>query len=220
MVDEAGKLLTVFRSGTPVGLILFDEKSVITSLPARQGVENLEKIVRVLVDQTEPIHSVSRPVRHYTRSYASLVKDAYALEAELLPQGVTKRERSDSFARTLLPFFQRAKSKHLQKVRGLGVFAAFEIVCSLPEPVLAVAITDGQTNLDALYEGAKNAALSGHRVVLVILADSTVHRPTDELPDLQGFGIQIHRINADQLWRTIDAATFEMSRIRRIHAAR
>ena len=220
IVDEAGKVSTVFRSGNPVGLILFDEKFVITSLSARQGVEHLETIVRVLIDQTEPIHNVSRPVRQETRSYASLVKDTYALEAELLPLDVTKREWPDSFARTLLPFFQRAKSKHLRKVRRLGAFAAFEDLCNLPEPVLAVAITDGQTNLDALYEGAKNAALSDHRVVLVILTDSTVHRPPDELTDLREFGIHVHRIRANQLWRTIDAATFEMNRIRRIHAAK
>ncbi len=220
LVAETGKLLTAFQAASPVGLISFDEASVITNIRARQGGENREKIVLALVDSTEPISGISWPAMNNVRSYSNLTKDAHLLEKELIQQSAAKPEWAGSFARTLLPYYQRAKSERLRKIRSQGVFRAFETVCNLPEPVLAVAISDGKTNLDGLYEGAKNAALAGHRVVLAILSDPLERRSADVLSELQGFGIQVFRIIPDQLWRTIDAATLQMSRIRQIHAAR
>lgn len=222
LLNEAGNLLAAIRPASPLGLILYDKRGVIENIEARQGVNSRERILRTLLERAKSTSAPAPLERRAIRPHIDLARETNSLirGSALAPKTRAYWERFSSFASLILPFYQKAESKYFERAKRQGAFKAFESICTFPEPVFVIVISDGKTDLDGLVEGAKNAALAGHRVVLAILADPVKHRPADGFSELQEFGIQIFRTKPDQLLRTISAATLQMSHIRQIRATK
>lgn len=222
LISEAGNLLAAIRPESPVGLILYDEQTVIANVDATVGVENRERILRAILEAAKSTSNKAPQERRAIRPYAELARETDALLKERVFAARTKAdwERFSSFASVVLPFYKRAQSKYFQRLRKQGVFRAFEIICNLPEPVLVIAISDGETNLDGLAEGTKNARTLNHQVVLAILAEPT--KRIEILSDLEAQSVGVLRCRPEELSTAIIAEVIGLnhSRIIPVEAAR
>jgi len=88
------------------------------------------------------------------------------------------------------------------------------MVCSLPEQVLVIAISDGETNSVGLFEGAKKAARSNHRVVVALLTDFAKTLPIETALGTQEFGLRVLECAQKELSQRVYGKVFELSRIR------
>jgi hypothetical protein len=96
------------------------------------------------------------------------------------------------------------------------VFKAFERVCGLSEPVLVFVISNGTVNLDGLYKGARDAAISNHRVVIAILSQFGTHSPIKRLSGLERFGVRISEHAPQQISGVLGVEIPAMSRNRSV----
>ena len=219
LVEEVQNFLEAIRLvSSPVGLILYDEETVIANIEPGLGFENRERILRALLQNTgnEPV--LSTLSRSTIRSLAVLTEDTQSLERELSFREKTKpyHDRSVSFAGRILPFYRMAMSNRLRKLRRQGVFRAFELIGDLSEPVLVVAISNGKTNLDGLYEGAKRSAILKHRVIIAILLSSNEPSSVESFFTLEQARIRTLRCTPDQLWRITSSEIATMGRDRHV----
>jgi hypothetical protein len=127
-------------------------------------------------------------------------------------------ERLSLFANIVLPFYENAESKYFRRLRRQGVFKAFEIICTLPEPVLVIVISDGETNLDGLAEGAQNARTLNHRVVVTIVVEPDQDARDEILSHLRDRGVVILRCSPDGLPRAINDGILKSSLDRTVEA--
>jgi len=118
------------------------------------------------------------------------------------------------FARAILSFYRNATSRYFPRLRKEGVFRAFEAVADLAEPMLVIAISDGRKNLDGLYEGAGNASMLNHQVVVVILADSARKALAERLSDSGPTGTRTLVCSPGELWNAVNAEILERTRTR------
>ena len=213
LLTELAKLLAMVRLPTPIGLILYDERKVITNLQPSLGVESRERVLRMILERTSLTPSEAPPARQAIHSYEDLTKETHALTA-LSSGAKSYRERFNSFSRAVLPFYKRLESTYLERLGKQGAFAAFDMVCSLPESVLVIAISDGKTNSVGLFEGAKKAARSNHRVVMALLADFEETLPIKTALGTQEFGLRVLECAPRELSQRIYAEVLELSRIR------
>jgi uncharacterized protein (DUF58 family) len=215
VTGQVADLLATPRLATnPVGIVLHDDRTVTAYVEPRLGLESRNRIIRILVENTAVAESSFAPST--SQPFAPLAGDMLALERMAAPSGKSRAlmERFNTFAALVLPFYKRAISNRAMKLRAQGIFKAFQIVSDLPEPVLAIAITDGKTNLDGLREGAKHAMMFNHRVVIVLLSH-TVKRPEHKaLSGLMTCGAGIAQCTPDQLWRTVNEEIVAASRMR------
>lgn len=217
-LSELAKLLAIIRSPTPIGLILYDERKAIANVEPSVGVENRERILRTLLEETSLPPIETPPAHQATHSYDDLTRETHALTA-LSSDTKSYRERFNSFSRAILPFYEHLESTYLEKLRKQGVSAAFDIVCNLSQPVLVIAISDGNANSRRLIEGAKKAAKSNHRVIVALLKH--IGEPIKTAPlATQEFGLRVLECAAEELSQTVYLEVLEMSRIRSIVAAR
>jgi uncharacterized protein (DUF58 family) len=217
-LNEAGNLLVAIPPASPVGLILYDRREVVANIEPRQGVNSRERIVRTLLESAKPASARAPLERRAIRSYADLARETRALMRESAFAAKTRGywERLSTFASFILPFYQRAESKYFERLRGQGAFKAFEIICTFLEPVLVIVISHGETNLDGLAEGAKNARRLNHQVVLAILAASEPRKRIEILSNLEGQGLGILRCRPEELPRAINAEILKLSHSRTI----
>jgi uncharacterized protein (DUF58 family) len=215
-LSEAGNLLAAVRPVSPLGLILFDDRRVIVNIEPMQGVNSRERILCTLLERAKTVSAPSLLERPGVRPYADLAREANALTRKSAFAAKTKAycERFSSFASFILPFYERAECKYFERLRRQGVFKAFETICTRPEPVLLIVISDGKTNLDGLAEGAKNARILNYQVVVAVLAEPEQTKRIAILSDLEGQGVGILRCCPEELSRAINAQILELSRSR------
>jgi hypothetical protein len=126
------------------------------------------------------------------------------------------RERLSTFASFILPFYDRAESEYFDRLKGQGAFRAFEIICTLPEPVLVIVISDGENNPDGLAEGAKNARILNHQVILAFLAAHGAIERTSISSVLERQDVAILRCSPKELARAINAEVAKLGHSRTI----
>lgn len=200
----------------PVGLILYDERVVIANIEIGAGLKNRERVLRTLIDQTQHTSVTIRPARETSRPYASLAEETHTIEKQLTVSNRTNplAELSTSFASKLLPFFRKAMSGYLSRLNEKGVFKAFDIVSGVREPSLVVAISGDMASLDGLYEGARYATMSNHRVIIAILGHPDKARLDEWILPSEQAGIRTVSCRPEQLWSLVNAQLLEMSRTR------
>jgi uncharacterized protein (DUF58 family) len=213
LLSELAKLLAMVNLATPIGLILYNERKVIADLQPSLGVERRERILRTLLEQTSLTPSEAPPAYQATRSYDDLTRETHALTA-LSSEPKSYRERFNSFSRAVLPFYKRLESTYLERLGKQGAFAAFDVICNLPEPVLVISISDGETNSVGLFEGARKAARSNHRVVVALLTEFEETSPFKTALDTQEFGLRVLECAPRELSQRVYAEVLELSRIR------
>jgi uncharacterized protein (DUF58 family) len=206
-LSEAGNLLKAIRPASPLGLILYDKRMVIENIEARQGVNGRERILRRLLETRKDTSVPALLEPQAIRPYANLAREADTLIRKSAFAIETKAywETLCSFASFVLPFYRRSESKYFERVRGQGAFKAFQIICSLPEPVLVIVISDGETNPDGLAEGAKKARILNHQVILATLAAPEPTKQIGTSSDLEGHGVRVLRCRPEELSRAINA---------------
>jgi uncharacterized protein (DUF58 family) len=213
VLDGAGNLIAAFRPASPVGLILHDKRKVVENIGAGQGVISRERILRTLLQTMTPTCAPASLKRRAIRSYADLARETNALMKESTFAAKTEGywERFSSFASFLLPFYKRAESNYFERLKRQGAHKAFEIVCTLPEPVLVIVVSDGETNLDGIAEGARNARRLNHQVVLAILSAQAPTERIDMLSDLERQDVGIVRCSPEELSRAVNAVILKLS---------
>jgi uncharacterized protein (DUF58 family) len=218
LLSEAGNLLTSIGPSSPMGLILYDKQRVIANIEARQGMNSRDRILRTLLERAKTASAPAPLERRALRSYVDLARETNALARESAFVAKTKayRERFYSLASFVLPFYRRAESKYFERLRRQGAFKAFEIICTLREPVLVIVISDGETNLDGLVEGAKKARTANHKVVLAVLEVPEQAERIEILSDLEGQGMGVLRCRPEELSRAINAEILKLSHSRTI----
>jgi hypothetical protein len=217
--EVANFLLTPQIVGSIMGLILYDEHSVVVNIEARSGIDNKENMLRALLEVTMHPTSIASRTRQEQRSYASLSNDIRILTRELAfsERLGTLNEQSKKFAQSILPFYEEARSRYNQNVRLQGVFKAFEIVRDLPPPMLIIANTDNAVNLDGLHEGAMYASMSNHQIIIAVLANPEANSMIETLSNLERVGVRVlSNCPLEELWETINNDILAMRRMRSI----
>ena len=201
---------------SPIGLILYDERTVVAKIEPRLGVANRERMLHTLLKRAKHAPVAVSVARETSKPYSGLAAETQTVTRQL--ESVRTEPISEVFAwfaRAVLPFYRNAMSRYLPRLRKEGVFKAFEAVCESTEPMLVLAISDGQKNLDGLSEGAKHASVLNHRVVVVvILADSDRNALTERLSDLEPTGTGTIVCSPGELWYAVNAEILETTRTR------
>jgi len=208
LVGEVGDLLESTRpsAASPVGLVLFDGRHVVVYIEPKSGQMNRDRVLQALVERAI-LAAPAAPLQQETQCpHGVLAREIQTLERESTSVSKTWpfRKRCLTLASRILPFYRTAASRHISKLKKQGAFKAFEIVCRLSERVLVIALSDGETNLSGLCEGASRAKMLGHRVAIAILSP-------DERNVLFGAsepnsaGLRLVRCAPEKLWSAIDA---------------
>lgn len=195
---------------------MYDERAVIANIEAGAGLANRERVLRTIIDETEHASTSIRSVRGTSRPYASLAEETRTMERQLTRSSKTELlgGLSASFAGTLLPFYRKAMWGYLHRLSKKGVFKAFDMISELREPALVIAISNDTTSLDGLYEGARHASMSNHRVVIAILGHPDETRLTEWLSNSEQIGIRTVLCPPEQLWSAINAELLETGQTR------
>jgi uncharacterized protein (DUF58 family) len=202
-LNEAANLLAAIRTSTPMGLILFDNRDVVANIEARQGIDNRERVLHKLLDTSHSTLAQQQAahIQRTSHTYADLTRISRSLQKRSGVVASTKfyQKRLSSFASIILPFYERAGSKYLERVGRTGAFKAFQIVCTLPAKALVIAILNDETNFDGLAEGAKNARILNHQVVLTIVGARETKGSSERLSELQPYGVGVLRCSPEEL---------------------
>jgi hypothetical protein len=215
-LNEAGNFLAAIPIASPMRLILYDTQEVVTNIETGQGVSGRERILHTLLERSKAATVPVSPQREPIHTYADLAQATNSLmrKSELAGRSKSYLEQLSAFATFIVPFYERAKSKHFERVRGEGGFKAFEIICGFPEPVLVIVISAGETNLGGLVEGAKKARILNHQVVLTIVGTAEPATHTETLSDLESHGIRVLRCHPEEIPRAIGAEILRCGRTR------
>lgn len=216
LLGEVARLLVSTRpsAATPVGLILFDERDVIAYVEPRSGRMNRNRILSTLIERSGLADASLPPQQEMGTPCAVLNDEIKALEigAVSVSKEKTFHERYSTLVNLILPFYRTAASRRVTKLKQQGAFKAFQIVCRLRERVLAIAVSDAETNLDGLCEGARYAAALSHRVFIAVSPLTQSLMVIDLLAGLQRSGVRVIRCEPDELWRRLSADLLAISR--------
>jgi uncharacterized protein (DUF58 family) len=217
-LNEAGRLLGAIRSASPIGLILYDNQRIITNIAPRQGVSNRERILRALLEGVKSVSAPEPLKQPAIRPYSDLARETSILTEQSAFAVKTQSywEKLPLFANYVLPFYKKAESKYLERLGKQGVFKAFELVRNMPGPVLIIGVTNENSDLSALYEGAKNASSAGHNIVLLVLRHPVSSSEVEEASELEAYGIRVINGGTDQLTNHVGELIHEMGHSRRI----
>jgi hypothetical protein len=210
--ELASLLANAQLARSPIGLILYDERGVIAKIEARLGVANRERILHTLLEGSRHASAAVPVARQTSKPRSGLAAETQNITRQL--ESVRTEPISEVFAwfaRAVLPFYRNAMSRYLPKLRKEGVFRAFEAVLDLAEPMLVIAFSDGRDKLDGLFEGARNASVLNHRVVVVILADSGRKAVTERLSESEPTGTRTIMRSPGELWNAVNAEILQMS---------
>jgi uncharacterized protein (DUF58 family) len=201
---------------TPMGLVLYDDRAVIAKIQARLGVENRERILHTLLGKTKCASATMPTMQETRRPRASLARETRTMTRQLASQGKTEPfgELFSSFASAVLPFYRQAISRYPLRLRQEGVFKAFEAIRDLLEPALVIAISDGETNLDGLCEGSRQASTLNHRVIVALVVRFGKKVSAEWLSDLEKTGTRVVECTPEMLWDAVNAEMLQMSRRR------
>jgi len=211
--ELASLLANAQLAPSPIGLILYDDRAVIAKIEAGLGLEIRERILHTLLERTKRASAAMPVTRQTSRPYSTLAAETQTIAGQLASARTEPvPEVFAWFARAVLPFYRKAMSRDLPRLRKEGVFKAFEAVCDLAEPALVIAISDGRKNVDGLYGGANRASVLNHRVVVVILTHSGRNTLTKRLSDSEPIGRRALLCSPGDLWDAVNAEILEMSR--------
>jgi uncharacterized protein (DUF58 family) len=218
LLGEVGNLLGAILPSSSIGLVLYNGREVTQIIEASQGVKSRERILRAILQNAKPVSIAPQIERPVSRAYADLARETKALMTKnvLTIKTAAYWERFSSFASSILPFYERAESNYLERVRRQGGFKAFEFICALSEPVLVIVISDGTTCLEGLTEGAKNARMLNHQVVFAFLTGSGPTKRIEASTDLEDQGVGMIICSASKLSSAINAEILKLSHRRTI----
>jgi hypothetical protein len=97
-----------------------------------------------------------------------------------------------------------------------GAYKAFAKASSSTEPLLIIAISDGKRNTDGIVQGAKIAATSRHRVILLLLASYGRIPASHSFAALQNLGVRLQQCRTEEVARIIQAQLIKASQERYI----
>jgi len=214
-----GELATLLANAklarSSIGLILYDERAVIAKIEARLGLENRERILQALLERAEHAPAAVFVTWQRSKSYSSLATETQTITRRLESVRTAPiPEVFAWFARAVLPFYRNAMSKYALRLRKDGAFRAFEITRELDEPMLVIAISSDRTGLDGLYEGARQATMSNHRVIIAFPVHPGNQRLSEWLSNPEEMGIRTVLCPPEGLWSAINAELLDMSRAR------
>jgi uncharacterized protein (DUF58 family) len=215
-LNEASNFLAAIPIASPMGLILYGRQEVVASIEPMQGAGSRERILHTLLERSKAASVSMSPQRGSIRTYADLTQSTNSLmrESESAVRSKGYLERLSALATFIVPFYERAQSKYFERVREEGAFKAFKIVRDFPEPVLVIVISDGETNIDGLADGARNARMLNHRVVLAVVAVAESAKRIEVLSDLVSQGVGFLRCRPEELSRAINAEILRSSHSR------
>jgi hypothetical protein len=195
-----------FIAMSPIGLIMFDERSVVARLEPQVGPEGRGKLRRTLFEKIGEGADFTDSLEDTTRSYVELLRERRRLTAQL-----TRQDRSNPFAELvkslaakILPFYDEAISTHLHRIRSQGAFKAFEIIATFTEPTLVVCVTNRNAKVSGLYEGARLVMTMNHHVIVALVESFGETEFTEPFIDLANLGIRPVTTTPDELWRRIN----------------
>ncbi len=214
ILEGLHELISNIRVASPLGLLLYDSRSIVTTILPRRGVKHKEKIIQALLQN----HGTDQAKKHHVPPQLGHSNEVRSLSNLTAYESATKPylKRLGLFARTMLPFYSYAESKRSDRLREQGSYLGFKIIASLSDRVLVVAIADGGSNVEGLVEGAKCAVNSNHGVALVLLSVDQanlieVSKMTSHLRR-----VTIARSTPRNLVRTVNAEILEMGHKRSI----
>lgn len=202
-------LLSSFRPATPIGLLVYDEKSIITDMPARVGEHQRALVIDALLGRA--------------RRELNLKSNFHVLNESSPNASVSSIERyqyRNTFNPDFVPLrwlYTDARLRHRERLNVQGAYMALARLNTLSNSSLIIAVTDGKTNLNGLVEGARLATSSGHRVILVILIEYYQRIPTSYIfAGLRDRGIRMQECFPEELPALIEAEIARMSHERLI----
>lgn len=195
-----------FIAMSPMGLIMFDDRDVVSSLDPQIGPEGRKKLLRNLLGKLELRPYDQEPFEDISRPYQELVDDRQSLVKNLSSQERAAQigDFLASFIGKILPYYTEATSRHFHRVRSRGEFKAFEIVTALAEPALVVCLTSQKRRFNSLLEGARMAAAMNHRVIIALVESVRDVRATRFPQDPVDSGIRTVTTHPNDLWRAIN----------------
>lgn len=200
-------------SSIPVGLVLYDDSDVLMYLAPSAGSQGRRQILHSLMVGAGK--RAERPSQYATRLYGELTNMIYLLQAS---ESVRDQPRGtlDLFARSILPYFKNAASNYAKELETEGLFRAFHVISTIPQPTLVLAIADIRNRLNGLCEGALLASRAGHFVVVAIIGGVRDVLPP-EIITLRGTGIRVLQCTPLDF---ADALRNELMNIPRLQTAR
>jgi hypothetical protein len=196
-----------FIAMSPIGMVMFDQRSVVAHLDPQVGPEGRTRLRHMLFEKIDYDVDLSGQLGDSSRSYVELVRNRQALVAHSTREGRGNPfgDLVQSLASKVLPFYDVAISTHLLRVKGQGAFKAFEIIATLTEPTLTVCLASRNTKASGLYEGARLAATLNHRVVLALIdPHEYAEESADQFRGLTNLGVRLVTTTPDRLWRTVN----------------
>lgn len=179
-------LLASLKPDTPIGLILHDEDSILADIPLRTGSNQHEFIMRhVFAAASSTTRKLN--VRQHTK-----------------PQPPSRnkhrvRQAFDSLPTSIQHFYNESLVRQRELSQTQGAFIAFSRTCLLAERCLILAITDGRTNFEGIIGGARVAALSGHRPIVIILTNYPRIQTSFTFPEPRGTPVRVRQCYPEKL---------------------
>jgi len=220
IVSEAANLLAAIPASNPLGLILYDDRDIVSIVNANLGFDNREQVLHILLEETNVAPKAARVTSRIIPHHEAATIVTHALMTEFKSSKLKPQfDKLNSFVALLSLYHAKARSKSLERLQRQGSYAAFERVSQMREPLLVLAISDCKTNCDGLLQGAKRVTEFDHRVVLAVVADRMEATSQRKLVDLEAFGVRVVRCNARGLSKAVGEAIHELSRARAVPAA-
>ncbi|MGD0176601.1 MAG: DUF58 domain-containing protein [Candidatus Bathyarchaeia archaeon] len=201
-------LLASIKQATPIGLILYNENSIITNMSPQVGEHQRDLVLDTLLNCTGPGPT--------SRSNSLALKTA----SPKATTGTTSIERYQ-YQKIFNPilarlhwFYTDVRLRHRERMHQQGAFIALSHMGNRSDSCLIIAVTDGTTNLNGLIEGTRAATISGNRVILVLLTPYGKISTSHIFPELQDTGVKIQECLPEELPRLIEAEIARMSRER------
>jgi hypothetical protein len=210
-----------FVAMSPIGLIMFDERSVVARLEPQVGPEGRRELRRMLFEKISKGAELAESVEDTSRSYVELLREKRTLTARSTRpvRGNPFAELVESVAQKILPFYDEAISTHLRRVRNQGAFKAFELTATFTEPMLLVCVTDRSMKVSGLCEGARLAMEMNHHVIIAVVENFEKTESIEPFLDLENLGIRPVTTTPNELWRRINKE-LQSTRERRTLAGR
>jgi hypothetical protein len=210
-----------FVAMSPIGLIMFDERNIVARLEPQIGPEGRRELRRMLLEKISEGTELAESVEDTSRSYVELLREKQTLTAQSTRpiRSNPFAELVESLAQKILPFYDVAISTHLHRVRNQGAFKAFEVTATLTEPMLLVCVTDRNSKVSGLYEGARLATEMNHHIIIAVVESFGKAESTEPFLDLANIGIHPVTTTPDELWRRINKE-LQSTRERRTLAGR
>lgn len=200
-------LLASLKPATPIGLTLYNENSILVNIPIQAGGNQKNLIINSLLENSGSKIAKSKAPEGFGRPINDTTPAAW-----LTPQKT--QETFDPFSKLFSRFFTSIWPRRRIALRGQGAYLAFIRLLRFPESSLIIAITDGKTNLRGLIEGARTAAVSGHRIILALIATFQKVQTSYFFPELQNVGIKMQECSPEELPSAIQTEIARMTRER------